>query len=269
MKHDVASDSGVNVATTVRPLEIRGRFLTAVAVRLAGAPDDQFYESLDVRLQQTPHFFSDAPLIIDLDQAADLVDPADLQWLVDNLRQRDLSVFGVQNATADQAEAARAVGLISLSGGRDAPLRGSRREEERKPDPALEPEAAAPQAAPPPRTTTNKLVSTPVRSGQTVIADRGDLVIVGPVSSGAELIATGNIHIYGHMRGRAMAGINGDETARIFCQSLDAELLAIAGLYRTSENLGAELRRKSVQVYLEGERLRVDPLDRTQNRSGQ
>ncbi|WP_311735000.1 septum site-determining protein MinC [Alloyangia mangrovi] len=127
---------------------------------------------------------------------------------------------------------------------------------EAQPAPAAEPEPAPiPQRVAP----ENKIVTMPVRSGQTVIADKGDLTVVGPVSSGAELFAAGNIHVYGRMRGRAFAGIDGDENARIFCQSLDAELLAIAGLYRTSDSLGADVRHKMVQIYLEDERLIVAP----------
>ena len=105
-----------------------------------------------------------------------------------------------------------------------------------------------------------RLITDPVRSGQKVFADRGDLVVVGPVSSGAELVAVGNIHVYGALRGRALAGVNGDETARIFCQSLEAELLAIAGLYRTSEDLEAGIRKARIQAFLKDDRLAVEPL---------
>ena len=105
-----------------------------------------------------------------------------------------------------------------------------------------------------------KMITQPVRSGQTVLAEQGDLVIVGPVSSGAEVIAAGNIHIYGRLRGRALAGVMGDTTARIFCHALDAELLAIAGLYLTSENLAADVPRHYVQAFLDGESLRVEAL---------
>ena len=106
----------------------------------------------------------------------------------------------------------------------------------------------------------NKLVPVPVRSGQLIYAERGDLIVVGSVASGAELIASGNIHVYGRMRGRAMAGVDGNENARIFCQNLDAELLAIAGLYRTNEHLEEHLRRKAVQVFLRDQNLCVEAL---------
>ncbi len=100
----------------------------------------------------------------------------------------------------------------------------------------------------------NQLVSHPVRSGQRIYS-RGDLTIVGSVSAGAEVIADGNIHIYGALRGRAIAGAQGDETARIFCYKLDAELISIAGNYKPNEDIDEQYRNKNVQVSLEGEKI--------------
>ena len=265
-----AKDRSADGVTAVRPFQIRGRFFTAIALRLAGRPDEKLLEELDAQLRQMPNFFAGAPLVIDLEHAAGLLQKGDLLQLIEHLRSRDLSVFGVQSGTPEQVATAAAAGLISLAGGRDAPLQNVRRDEGRA---QTATSTAAPETPPaaealPPK---NLMVTTPVRSGQTVFADRGDLVVVGPVGSGAELVAAGNIHVYGQLRGRAMAGVNGDETARIFCQSLDAELLAIAGLYRTSETLGPDIRRKGVQAFLEGERLCVEPLgpNQTRDRSGQ
>jgi septum site-determining protein MinC len=99
-----------------------------------------------------------------------------------------------------------------------------------------------------------------VRSGQRIFADRGDLVVVASVSSGAELISHGSIHVYGPLRGRALAGVNGDRAARIFCQSLEAELVAIAGLYLTSDDLGPTVRQQRVQAFLQDDTLRIEPL---------
>src|SRR5690606_16388031 len=99
-----------------------------------------------------------------------------------------------------------------------------------------------------------------VRSGRQIYAQGGDLVIVGPVSPGAELLADGSIHVYGALRGRALAGVSGDERARIFCQSLEAELISIAGLYRIAEDIDRAVLRKQVQIYLEEGRLRFAPV---------
>ena len=251
--------------TTVRPYQIRGRFLTAISLRLEGPANRQMLAELDTQLRQTPQFFADAPLVIDLEQAVGFVSPDDLVGLIEHLRYRRVSVFAVQGGSREQMAAAATLGLISVPAGRD-----SGRD--------LGPKAAAPADAPAPAATpaeparlSNRIITTPVRSGQTVVAETGDLIVVGPVGSGAELIAAGNIHVYGHLRGRASAGVFGDETARIFCQSLEAELISIAGLYRTSESLDAVERRKDVQVFLQGDRLCVEAFGPPQNndRSGQ
>jgi len=242
--------SAAQTVATVKPLQIRGRSFTAIALHLGGRPDRAFFEALEARLNQTPLFFDNAPLVIDLEQAEGLDSAQALMHLAAELRRRKLSVFGIQGGTAAQARAAAEAGLISLPGGRDAALERVSRQGSR-PEPA---------PAPAPKEPANRMVTQPVRSGQTVFADRGDLVVVGSVSSGAEVIAAGNIHIYGRLRGRALAGVNGDDSARIFCHALDAELLAIAGLYRTSENLGPDTPRQYVQVYLQGEVLRIESL---------
>jgi septum site-determining protein MinC len=229
------------------PLQVRGRSFTAVVLRLAEAADEAFYDALDALMRQAPHFFVNAPLVLDLEQASGLEAKADFVKLVRQLRARKLSAVGIQNGTAEQGVAAFGAGLITLQGGRDVPMeRGGR------------PLAAV--AKPPEPTVASLVVTEPVRSGQRVFADRGDLVVVAAVGSGAELIAQGNIHVYGPLRGRALAGVNGDRAARIFCQCLEAELVAIAGLYRTSDDLGPSVRSQRVQAFLQDDALRVEPL---------
>jgi septum site-determining protein MinC len=210
-------------------------------------PDAAFYAALDAHLEQTPPFFLNAPVIIDLGQAKGVMQPQDLREMVNQLRSRQLAAFGVQNVASGQAEAAAEAGLILITSGNDVPLKHPQR-----------PRGPSPEVAT--RAPASQIVTTPVRSGQTVIAEAGDLIVIGSVSSGAELVAAGNIHVYGRLRGRAMAGAFGDETARIFCQSLDAELVAVAGIYRTSEALGPDLRRRSVQISLRDKQLCVEAL---------
>jgi len=235
------------MTATATTFQVRGRFLTALVLRIdAESADDPFYVQLDEQLQRTPQFFSGAPLVLDLGKSAGLNNPDSIRDLVQNLRQRDLRVFGVQNATGIDDTALQSLGLIPVTTGRDAPL-------PRDPGPA---KAAA--AAPAPRPVENKVVRTHVRSGQMVVAENGDLTVIGSVASGAELMAAGNIHVYGALRGRALAGCHGDETAHIFCQNLSAELVAIAGLYKTSETLDAEVRQRCTHIYLEDDKLRME-----------
>ena len=106
----------------------------------------------------------------------------------------------------------------------------------------------------------NMLVTTPVRSGQQLYAPGGDLIVLAPVSAGAEILADGNIHVYAPLRGRALAGVKGDTEARVFCQSLEAELISIAGSYKVNEDLRGELWKKPIKAHLSNDQLIIDPL---------
>jgi septum site-determining protein MinC len=197
------------------------------------------------------------------------------------MRNRKVTLIGVQNGTIEQNKAALHAGLITLPSGTDvlpdhrkqnagpkddeaakadkskADKPANETKRQRESDPKESRVTQAPIAYP---TGTSLLVTEPVRSGQQIFAERGDLVVVTSVSPGAELIAHGNIHVYGALRGRALAGVHGDNTARIFCETLDAELIAIAGLYKLSDAIDPSLRRRRVQAFLEEGTLRVEPL---------
>ncbi|MBB94854.1 MAG: septum site-determining protein MinC [Rhodobacteraceae bacterium] len=231
---------------SVKPFQVRGRFLTAIALRMEGGPlDEAFYTALDEQIEKSPHLLGEAPLMLDFAQAQDSYGADEIRDLVARLRARKLRVFGAEHAAQVQLETLAELGLIEVQVGRDAPLPKSRGKTSRA-DRLLPPD--------------NKVLTRPVRSGQVVVADRGDLTVIGPVSSGAELAAAGSIHVYGPLRGRAIAGVHGDETARIFCHSQNAELLAIAGLYRTSESIEDKFRNRSVQVYLDKDKLCMEAL---------
>ena len=104
------------------------------------------------------------------------------------------------------------------------------------------------------------VIREPVRSGQSVIFPEGDVTIIGSVASGAEIIAGGSVHIYGTLRGRAMAGSLGNASARIFCRKLEAELVAIDGIYKMAEDMAPGLRGQSVQLWLEGDSIIAEKL---------
>ena len=235
------------VSSAAMPFQVRGRFFTAVVLRLAGPVDEGFFEALDALTRKAPSLFAGAPLVLDLEEAPGLEQKDEFVALLGALRSRQLFATGIQNGTPAQAAAALSAGLVTLKGGRDAPAEPGRR---------------APKAPPPPPepARATMLITEPVRSGQRIFADRGDLIVTASVGSGAELIADGNIHVYGALRGRALAGVNGDAEARIFCQSLEAELIAITGLYQTSEDLGPAVRKQRVQAFLSDETLVIEPL---------
>lgn len=242
------------VSNKVKPLQIRGRSLTAMSLHLSGLADDAFLAALDARLEQTPNFFNHAPLVIDLSAAEGLVSIEAMSNLARALQNRKLTLLGVQNATPEQVHAAHGAGLIAV------PPAGSEFSLERLAAAKNTPETVdiAPQPDPPSHPT--KVVIQPVRSGQTVFAEHGDLIVIAPVSAGAEVMALGNVHIYGPLRGRAMAGVGGDEAARIFCQRLEAEIVSVAGIYRTSESFGADVPRDMVQIYQEDGNILISAL---------
>jgi septum site-determining protein MinC len=199
--------------------------------------------------------------------------------LVGLMRGYSMIPVGVRGGTAAQNEAAQAMELAILG---DVFVQRSRPASKPKRSAAREPErgsvaSRSSQSSPGPAKAADtkresegaggqvgavafKLVTRPVRSGQRVYAAGGDLSVVAAVSSGAELMADGNIHVYGALRGRAMAGMKGDVGARIFCQDLQAELISVAGHYRVSENIPAELKGAPVQIFLDKEVLRIERL---------
>jgi septum site-determining protein MinC len=162
------------------------------------------------------------------------------------LRRHTLSLVGIQNALPDQLEAAAAAGFASFAPTSTQPSR-------RPAAPAAAPERAPARSS----RAAARLVTEPVRSGTQIYARGTDLVVTAAVSPGAELVADGNIHVYGALRGRAMAGASGDVEARIFCSRLEAELVSIAGRYLVSEQLPAEQRGFPVQIVLVDDQLTI------------
>jgi septum site-determining protein MinC len=160
------------------------------------------------------------------------------------MRRHGMIPVGVRGGTSAQNGAAEALELAVLADGRAVPRPES-------------PGAATPQKMIP-ITEVSQLVTKPIRSGQRVYAPGGNLVVLAQVSSGAEIMADGHIHVYAALRGRALAGLKGNPEARIFCQDLQAELVSVAGHYRISENIDARLRGRLVQVYLEERTLRIE-----------
>ncbi len=219
---------------------VQGALFTVMVVRAANLRDPSFDREMSEQVQRSPRFFLNAPVVLDLKEAAGFAEAAEFAAARQILRRHTLSLVGVQNALPAQLEAAAASGLASF-----AP---NAREPSRRPMP--EPAASAPAAPPRYAAAKTRLVTEPVRSGTQIYARGADLVVIAPVSAGAELVADGNIHVYGALRGRALAGAGGDVAARIFCSRLEAELVSIAGRYLVSEQIPAEQRGQQVQIAL-------------------
>ena len=222
-----------------RPLicELKGSGFTFTVLKIFDADAARLGAEVARRIDQAPEFFRGASVILDVQAIAN--DAWQLPEIVTTLRALDLVPIAIRGAGTPRADEARTMGLGVLG-------------ESHSPPAESRPEAVEKPA-------TARLVTEPVRSGQQIYA-KGDLIVVGSVSHGAELLAEGNIHVYGPLRGRALAGLRDHRAARIFCRSLEAELISIAGYYRLAEDLEPAQRGQPVQIHLDGENLHVLPL---------
>ncbi|MEN4904877.1 septum site-determining protein MinC [Luteimonas sp. TWI1437] len=223
-------------------------------------------EEMRSRVTRAPKLFERAAVILDFGGLPATPDPATAQALIDALREAGALPVALAWGSSDNALLAQALGLPLLSKFRaqyenaDAaavPAPAPARAAPAPAAPAPAPAPAPPQAAAEP----GLMQTSAVRSGQQVYARNRDLTVMSQVGAGAEVIADGSIHIYGPLRGRALAGAQGNRNARIFCRSFHAELVAVAGQYKVLEDIPRELHGKAVQVWLEHEELKIAALE--------
>ena len=194
-------------------------------------------QQLQEKIHLAPEFFKNSPLIFDLQELNKHNLDIDVTAFTHIIRELGLMPIGIRGGTAQQNQQALELGIPVHSGHSVTASSGVQKQS------APEPEPRAVAA-------TSTLITHPVRSGQRIYA-LGDLVILAQVSAGAEILAEGNIHVYGSLRGRALAGVQGNIEARIFCSDLQAELISIAGNYKISEDLNGAVPNQPVQIYLQ------------------
>jgi septum site-determining protein MinC len=235
---------GIIVTSVARPrasMRFRGRSYMAFALT-PEPPVADWLAEIDAWIQSSAGFFVGRPVVLDL--AAVSLSPAAIAHLVSELEARDIRIMGIEGA--DPA---------ALGPGLPPVLRGGRATG------APETAAAPSPAGAEPKEIGSLIVETPVRSGQSIIFPAGDITVLGSIASGAEVVAGGSVHIYGTLRGRAMAGCSGNRRARIFCRRLEAELLAIDGYYRAADDIAPALRSRPAQAWLDDTALRVAEID--------
>lgn len=221
--------------------EFKSGMVTIPVLNLLSTDVAVITQQLNEKIKQAPEFFTNSSLLIDLQQIAK--QDLDLVLLVKAIRNAGMLPIGIRGGTDKHRQAANDLMLSQLSvHSTNNPI--SKTQKENKLSPATE------SNVPPPVSTETSVMTQPIRSGQRVYA-KGDLVIIAQVSAGAEIMAEGNIHVYGSLRGRALAGVQGNENARIFCSDLQAELISIAGNYRVSEHIVDAKRKNPVQIYLQ------------------
>lgn len=225
------------------------------------------------RVARAPKLFARAAVIVDFGGLAATPDAATARALLEGLRGAGVLPVALAYGSSDNEKLAVEIGLPLLAKFRaqyesaaGAPVGAA---SAASPSPAPSRQEIAADAAPtkaasakaPPPGGPGLVQSTPVRSGQQVYADNRDLTVLSTVGAGAEVIADGSVHIYGALRGRALAGAQGFEQARIFCRAFHAELVAVAGHYKVLEDIPKELHGKAVQVWLDGDQLKIAALE--------
>lgn len=229
----------MNVKTqqTQSAFHLKGSVLTVSVLQILTFDYKAIEKQLEDLVKKNPNFFQHMPIIIDLQKIYSFDTVVDFTAISKLLRQKNLVPVGVINANSTHLAAALEVGLGILPNVKTTnPPRTAKKIEK------------------------TKVISAPVRSGQQIYAKDTDLIILSSVSNGAEILADGHIHVYGTLRGRAIAGAAGDKTARIFCHRLEAELISIAGYYKLQEDLASYDQENNIQVLLEEEQLLITPL---------
>lgn len=249
--------------------QIKGGLVPLTILELFHYDYQSFTQQMAAKVEQAPDFFQHTPVIIALEKLDESQDYIDFLELCQLCNEFGIVPVAIRGGSENIAMAADVAGLAKLPAQKERQPKAvepanseavpekvePEKAEEEKPQPVAE-EAAAeiPMAA------ANKVVRQPVRSGQQIYAKGGDLIVLAPVSAGAEILADGNIHIYAPLRGRALAGVQGDEAAMIFCQSLEAELISIAGRYKVNEDLQDGFWKKAAKIELKENQLALEEM---------
>ncbi|GGJ09738.1 septum site-determining protein MinC [Neoroseomonas lacus] len=235
---------------------MRGANFNLLVLRLLDPRPEAVVPAIGDQFRRAPGFLRFAPIVLGLGDLEMPANEIDFAGLIEGLRGLEIVPIGTTGGTPELRNAAMAFGL--------PPIRSLGGKETEEAVPAAAPaEPLAPPPPPPPAPGTARptmIHDQPVRAGQRIWAQGGDLIVTGTVNAGGEVIADGNIHVYGALRGRAIAGGGNNAEARVFAQNFDPELISIAGYYAVRDGLQGAPIGKAVQVRLTGERMRFDPI---------
>ncbi|TIT00686.1 MAG: septum formation inhibitor MinC [Mesorhizobium sp.] len=251
-------------AAPVETKSIRFRARSFVAFTLTPeAPLSEWLESLDRWIGNSPGYFAGRPVVLNLNTLKPEV--GQIETLVAELGLRGIRIYAIEldGNTALEANLPPVLigakeataGLLMQADGKGRPEETGKPEDADRAEQGKQPEDRQPEAP------ATLMVKTPIRSGQSVFHAHGDVIVLGSVASGSEIVAAGSIHVYGTLRGRASAGVLGHSAARIFCRKNEAELLSVDGWYCTAEEMEPSLRGKAVQAFLEKDTLRIAPFN--------
>lgn len=241
MKNAKAAMTGA--VQTRKAMRFKARSFMAFALAPEEPISDWLLE-LDNWIRNSAGFFVGRPVVLDLGAVA--LDRDGVAKVVAELEQRDIRIMGIEGADA-----------VVLGPGLPPLLKGGRPASDDVLDTPAPPQRKLPFVPLPEPQPSALLLNEPVRSGQTIEFLNGDVTIIGSIASGAEVVAGGSIHVYGAIRGRAMAGCEGNSSARIFCSKAEPELLAIDGYFLTADHIDPSLYGRPIQAWLEGTMMRI------------
>ena len=243
----------VSPAQARASFDLKSATLPLIAVLLKTVDLAELADAMQARLADTPDFFEQDPVVVDLAAVRDADEPVDFATLITLLRSYHVVPIAVRSGSVGQMAAAQAAGLLVAP---DTPPARAEAAPVEVQEVVREVVREVPVAS-----AGAMVIDKPLRSGQQVYARGTDLIVMALVSHGAEVIADGNVHIYAPLRGKAIAGARGNTDARIFCTCLEPQLVSIAGIYRTTETaLPDNVAGKPAQVRLDGEKLIIEPL---------
>lgn len=244
--------------------QLKGSALTVVVLAIVRYEPTELLAQLKEKIDQAPQFFVNSPVLINLDRLENPEAVKNARELLDICRELNLQPLGFSGVPEVLLASVTKAGLAIL------PTPSERALKLPKTEPAAHLRDAVVERVIETVVETvieerlvqrqSKVITRPVRSGQQIYAEGADLIVMAQVSEGAEVLADGHIHIYGSLRGRALAGVRGDETARIFCQQLEAELVSIAGNFLLRDSLPEDLHKKPAQIFLNGDKVVVETL---------
>ena len=234
--------------------QLKATRLTLTQLELYDYDYDAFNRQMSSVLKQAPHFFDQTPVIITLDKVRNADKRIDFIELTQMCQEYGVFPIAVRGGTEEMQLSALVAGLPNIH----TQQKSSPQEQDNTEATGTQTDTASEPSS---QFRPSKIITKPVRSGQQIYASSCDLILLGPVSTGAEVLADGNIHIYAPLRGRALAGIRGNKDCHIFCNQLEAELISIAGHYKVSEDLQGKSWGKSIHAQLQGQHLVVSNLN--------
>ena len=238
--------------------QLKGSAVTVVVLAITRYEPETLAAQLQDKIDQAPQFFENSPVLISLDRLENPEALFDINHFLGICRQLGLQPLGFTGVPETLSASVQQTNLAILPTPNERALKLPKQSAnvtetviETVVETIVEERLVQRQS---------RVVTRPVRSGQQIYAEGADLIVLSQVSEGAEVLADGHIHVYGTLRGRALAGVKGDESARIFCQQLEAELVSIAGNFVLQDTLPKELLKKPAQISLNGEKVAVEPL---------